>query len=179
MMKFTKNLLFIIPFRFGLIGGLIGSLAIMVLFYLGRHPFLIPVIFDFRIVIYAMFIFITLKVLRDNYLNGSLLFWQGMTGSYVFLVTAALTGALSTFCLAIAQNGFLTGYIGAKQQQMTDFKKEFIDELGAAMYQQQLSKLADTTAFDLAIDYFLKSLVIGLFLTIIISVILRKQKQTQ
>lgn len=168
-----------IPFLFGLVGGLIGSLVIGVLFYMGKHPFLVPVIFDFRIVIYAMFIFMTLKIVRDNYLQGSLFFGQGMVASYVFLITAGLVGALTTFGLGLWQTDFITSYIAGMQQQLATSKEEFIKEVGASAYAQQLNKLAQTSAFNLAADYFLKSLFIGLFLTIVISVILRKQKQTQ
>ncbi|MBS1485952.1 MAG: DUF4199 domain-containing protein [Bacteroidetes bacterium] len=171
--------LFKIPFRFGLVAGMLGSLVVWVLYYMGKHPFLIPILMDFRIVIYAIFIFMALKIVRDNYLQGTLFFWQGMVGSYVFLITAGLVGALATLGLAFWQKDFLMSYIRSTQMQMTHFKKEFVDNIGSAAYEQQMGQLTNTSAFALASDYFLKSLFIGLFLTIIISVILRKQKQTQ
>jgi uncharacterized integral membrane protein len=139
----------------------------------------LPVIFDFRIVIFSVFIFLCLKEVRDYYQQGNLFFWQGMVGSYVLIVTSAVMGSLFTWCLARWDANFLPSYILKLREQMTAFEKQIIDSVGAEAYQQQLSKLPSTTALDLASDYLLKSLIIGLFLTIIISVILRKQTQPE
>jgi hypothetical protein len=174
-----QNPLFKIPFRYGLIGGAIGCIVIASLYYMGRHPFLLPVIFDFRIVMFAVFIFLALKEVRDYRLQGNLFFWQGMIGSYVFVITSGIIGSIFTMALAIWNKEFVSSYISKLQEQMTQFPKEIIESVGKEVYQQQLAKLPTTTAFDLASDYFLKSMIIGLFLAIIISVILRKQTQPQ
>ena len=171
--------LFKIPFRYGLIGGVIGCVVISSLYYMGRHPFLLPVIFDFRIVMFAIFIFLSLKEVRDYYQQGTLFFWQGMIGSYVFIGTSAIIGSVFTWCLATWNANFLPSYVSKLKDQMEIFRKQIEESVGAEAYQQQLAKLPGTSALDLAGDYFLKSLIIGLFLTIIISVILRKQTQTQ
>lgn len=174
-----RNPLFKIPFRYGLIGGAIGCIVIASLYYMGRHPFLLPVIFDFRIVIFAVFIFLSLKETRDYYLKGNLFFWEGMIGSYAFIITSGLIGSIFTWALASWNSQFVPSYISKLQEQMTHFQKQIEESVGAEAYQQQLAKLPSTTAFDLASDYFLKSMIIGLFLAIIISVILRKETQTQ
>jgi len=171
--------LFKIPFRYGLIGGVLGCIVIASLYYMGRHPFLLPVIFDFRIVIFSVFIFLCLKEVRDYYQQGNLLFWQGMIGSYVFIGTSAVMGSVFTWGLAKWDSHFLPSYISNLQEQMRNFQKQIEESVGAQAYQEQLAKLPGTSALDLAADYFLKSLIIGLFLTIIISVVLRKQTQTQ
>jgi len=175
---FFKNPLLRVPFRYGLIGGVIGGLAIVVLYLMGMHPFLLPVIVDFRIAIYSLFIFLCLKELRDYFYKGELYFWQGMVGSYVFVATAALIGAVVTWCYATCQKEFLSAYVAKLQQQLTGFKKQFIESVGVDAYNQQLARLPGTTAFDLAGDYFLKSLIIGLFLAILFSVVVRKTPKT-
>ena len=167
--------LFKVPFLYGLIGGVLGCIVIASLYYMGRHPFLLPVIFDFRIVIFSVFIFLCLKEVRDYYQQGNLFFWEGMIGSYVFIGTSAVMGSLFTWCLAKWDANFLPSYISKLKEQMMSFQKQIVESVGAEAYQQQLAKLPSTTALDLAGDYFLKSMIIGLFLTIIISVILRKQ----
>ena len=173
-----KSPLFRIPFRYGVLGGIIGSLVIAVLYYIGRHPFLLPVIFDFRVILFAVFIFLGLKELRDYHQQGVLFFWQGMVGSYVFLMTAALIGSGFTWCFARWNAGFLPSYIEKLQQQMLGYREEIIRSVGVDAYTQQLTKLPSTSPLDLAGDYFLKSMIIGLFLTIIMSVLLRKQPKT-
>ncbi|GHN00944.1 hypothetical protein WSM22_24330 [Cytophagales bacterium WSM2-2] len=170
-----RHPLFKVPFSYGLIGGVIGCIVIASLFYMGQHPFLMPVIFDFRIVIFSVFIFISLKELREYHQQGTLLFWQGMIGSYVFIGTSAIIASIFTFCFALWNPSFLPSYIEKVQERMTKYQKEFEEGMGVEAYREQLAKLPGTSPFDMASDYFLKSLIIGLFLTIIISVILRKQ----
>ena len=172
------NPLFKIPFRYGLLGGLVGSLAIAVLYFMGRHPFLLPVIFDFRILMFSVFIFFSLREIRDFHLNGVLFFWQGIMSSYVFIVTSAVIGSVFTWGFTQWNAKFLPSYIEKLQQQMLGYKEEIIKSVGMDAYHQQLAKLPFTSALDLAGDYFLKSMIIGLFLAIVISVLLRKQPKT-
>jgi len=174
-----QNPLFKVPFRYGFIGGVLGCAVLASLYYMGRHPFLLPVIFDFRIVIYAVFVFMSLKEVRDYYQQGNLFFWQGMLSSSVLVGTSALMGSIFTWCMARWDANFLSSYISKLAEQMKGFQKQIVESVGAEAYQQQMAKLPSTTAFDLASDYFLKSMIIGLFLTIIISVILRKQTQPE
>jgi len=100
-------------------------------------------------------------------------------GSYVFVATSAIIGSVFTWSLAKWDSYFLPSYITKLEEQMEVFRKQIEESVGTEAYQQQLAKLPGTTALDLAADYFLKSLIIGLFLTIVIAVILRKQSQTQ
>jgi hypothetical protein len=174
----TRSPLFKIPFRYGLIGGAIASIVIAVLYFFGSHPFLIPVVFDFRIILFGVFIFFSLKELRDYYLQGLLFFWQGMIGSFVFITISAIIGSFFTWGFARWNSNFLPSYIAKLQTQIVSYKKEIITSVGAEAYNQQLAKLPLTSPLDLAGDYFLKSMIIGLFLAIIITSILRKQPKT-
>jgi hypothetical protein len=139
---------------------------------------LLPLIFDFRIIMFSVFIFFSLKELRDVYLGG-LYFWQGMVASYIVIITSAGLGAGFTLAFAQWNASFIPSYIEKLQFQMEAFKSEIIASVGAEAYQQQLRKLPLTSSLDLAGDYFLKSMIIGLFLAIVFSVILRKQPKNQ
>jgi len=172
------NSLIKILFRNGLIGGVLGCIALATFYYIGRHPFLFAPYFDFRIVIFSVFIFMGLKEVRDYYLQGYLSFFQGMIGSFVFIITSALMGSIFTLAIASWDSKFISTYIEKMNEEMVLLKKEFIESMGEKVYQLQLQKLQSTSAFDLAGDYFLKSLIIGLFLAIVISIILRKQPKT-
>jgi hypothetical protein len=167
-----------VPFRYGLLGGVIGSIVIAVLFFSGQHPFLLPVIFDFRIIVFAVFIFFSLREVRDYHLRGVLFFWQGIVGSYVVIFTSALVGSLFTLSLGEWSSTFLSSYVEKERQEMMNYKDQIISSVGADAYNQQLNKLPLTSSWDLASDYFLKSIIIGLFLAILISVFVRKQPKT-
>ena len=80
--------------RYGAMAGLLGSALLIILYYLGRHPFLIPVFLDFRIVLFGIFIFFCLKEYRDTLRQGIIYFWEGMIGSLVFVMAFAGIGAL-------------------------------------------------------------------------------------
>ena len=69
-------------------------------------------------------------------------------------------------------------YIRVMTEQMTSNRELLIQNVGEEAYNQQMAKLPVTTAGALAGDYFLKSIIIGLFLTIILSVIMRRQPKT-
>ena len=170
--------LFKVALRYGLMGGGICSIAIMVLFWIDVHPFLVPVIFDFRLFLFGVLIFFTLKEIRDYIYNGILYFWQGMIASYTMLMTSAVIGSLFTWVFATFHKGFIPSYINLLLKQFTTNKALIIENVGEEAYQQQLTKLPLTSAGDLAADYFLKSMIIGLFLTIIFSVIIRRQPKT-
>ncbi|HEV8513935.1 MAG TPA: DUF4199 domain-containing protein [Cyclobacteriaceae bacterium] len=174
----TKSPLFKVPFRWGLVGGVIASIVVAVLYFIGRHPFLLLAVFDFRIILFGVFIFFSLKELRDYHLQGLLFFWQGMIGSFVFITTSALIGSIFTWGFAKWNNNFLPSYIEQLQKQIISYKEEIVSSVGVETYNQQLAKLPLTSPMDLAGDYFLKSMIIGLFLAIVITTILRKQPKT-
>lgn len=168
-----------VPLRYGLIGGVIASAMVATLYFMGKHPLLLPVIFDFRILLFAVFIFFSLKEVRDYYFQGILFFWQGMIGSYVFLLVSGVMGSVFVWGMATWSKGFLPGYIEKLVQQLSERKAEFVKAVSQEVYDQQMAKLPSTTAWDLASDYFLKSMIIGLFLTVIISVVIRQTPKNQ
>src|SRR5258708_3429199 len=83
-----------VPLRYGLIGGVLGFVLLIILYYIDRHPFLIPVFFDFRVALFAVFLFFTLKELRDYFFGGLLFFWQGMIASGLFVIIFAIIASL-------------------------------------------------------------------------------------
>ena len=173
-----KNAFIKVSLRYGLIAGVVCCLALVALYYMDRHPFLIPITFDFRIFIFAVLMFFSLKEIRDYYQDGILYFWQGMLSCFMIVLTSAVLGA--SFVLAFAKwNGdFISRYVAILSKQLTDHKKELIEQVTQKVYDEQVALLPHTSASGLATDYFLKSILIGLFLAIIFSVILRKQPKT-
>ena len=167
-----------IAVRNGLIAGALGFFLLIALYYMGKHPFLFPVYFDFRLILLSVFIVMTLKELRDGYQEGILYFGQGMMNSFLFTLVFALLISLLiwVFCLVVPQ--FLANYISTAIAQINAIQPAVIEQLGKEAYQQSLDKLPATKGIDLALDYFLKTFIISFFISIIISVILRRQPKT-
>ena len=164
--------------RYGLIGGAVACVAIVVLFLMGRHPFLLPVVFDFRIILYSVMVIFALREIRDFHLGKMLFFFQGMVASNLVVWLAAVIGALFVWILAANHPTFISEYVAVMTEQMTANRDLLTKNVGEEAYRQQMAKLPTTSAWALAGDYFLKSIIIGLFLTIIISVVMRRQPKT-
>jgi Protein of unknown function (DUF4199) len=175
----TQNPLFLVPFKFGFIGSLMIILALLVLFYLDRHPLLLNPILDARIPLYALIIFISFKVFKDQYSGGVLHFWQGMTMGMIAYILMAFGAALFIYIFSsLSGTHFLSEYIRISTGQLVANKDLFIETIGEKTYTDTLAQLPNTRPIHLAVDYLLKSMPIGLFLSLILSILLRNKVST-
>lgn len=167
-----------VSLRFGLIAAMIGLGLLISLYYLDRHPLMIPVYLDFRIILFGVFIFFTLREIRDYHQNGILYFWQGIFASFLFTLCYAFisSGVLLAFMSAVP--GFVAEYISLSVQNLRSLPPEVIESIGRDVYERNLDMLPGTTAMDLSLLYFSQSLLISLFISIILSVVLRRQPST-
>ena len=164
-----------ISLRYGVLAGIIGWVLLLGLYYIGRHPFLIPVFMDFRIFLFGIFIFFTLRELRDIYQSGVLYFWQGVFASFLFTLCYAVLASLLLLLFVHFVPEFLTDYISLSIGQLKTLPAEVIQQIGTDVYEKNLEMLPATRGRDLAFLYFSQSFMISLFISIILSVILRKQ----
>lgn len=169
------NPLIKVPVRYGIIAGVLGAILVAGLYYMGRHPYLIPVFFDFRIVLFGVFIFFSLKEVRDYYQEGVLYFWQGLIGSFLFTTSFAIVASTLIGLFILAFPEFLSDYIALSLEQLRGLPQDVIDRIGKEVYERNLQLLPSTNTTDLASLYFWQSFMIGLFISIILSVILRRQ----
>lgn len=181
LMLKTQNPLLLVPFKYGFIGSLMIILGLIVLFYLGRHPLLLNPILDARIPIYALITFISFKVFRDQYNGGIMHFWQGMAIGLIAYMVMTLGAALFIFIFSgIGNTHFLEEFIRIKSEQLIANKEAYIAAYGVGeeAYNYAIEGLPLTQASDLALHYIRQSIPIGLFLTIILSVLLRRKEAT-
>ncbi len=174
MNRHLRNPLLKVPLRYGVIGGAIGALLFMILYYLGENPLVFGRPWDFGFLLIPIMIFFGMKDFKVNHNRGELRFWQGMTAGFLVYTTIAIISALFIFVfLSWWDTTVLEGYIIDRLQLLQESQEQFTQALGEDLYHQQISKTKQTTASVLAWDDFWKKLSIGLFLTIIIAVILR------
>lgn len=164
-----------VPLKYGIIAGFLGAALVFGLYAIDRHPFLIPVFFDFRIYLFGVFIFFTLKELRDFHYGGFLYFWEGLIASFIFTAAFAIIAAGCIGMLILAFPGFLQSYITQSVEQLKLLPPHVIESIGKDTFDRNLAILPTTNAFDLALLYFTQSFMIGMFVSIILSVILRRQ----
>ncbi|HEU5148733.1 MAG TPA: DUF4199 domain-containing protein [Chryseosolibacter sp.] len=167
-----------VSLRYGLLAGAIGSALLIGLYYMDRHPFLIPVYIDFRIILFGILIFFTLREVRDYYQNGVMYFWQGFLASFLFTLAYAIVSSVVLVVFMELVPAFVSDYISLSVAQLKSLPSEVIESIGKDVYERNLKMLPETDADDLGSLYFLQSFLISLFISIILSVILRRQPQT-
>ncbi len=173
-----KNPLFRIVIRYGLVAGVLGFALLIILFYAGRHPFVIPVFFDFRILLFALVLVFSLRDYREFHNEGLLSFAQGMVGSFVLTFAYALVSSILLFAFVSWNQEFLSSFIELTLEQAKSYPAEDIERMGKATFEEGLKSIRDANAAYLAKRYFFQSFIISFFISIIISVILRRQPKT-
>jgi hypothetical protein len=167
------NKLISVPLKYGAIGGLLVIILNFVFYFIGKNPLVEIKFIDIPLLV--IFIFFALKEFRDRYNQNELHFWQGVTGGMITFFTLAIISALFILVLLIAIDpGITTNYIESRIALLNENKQTLIESIDEQAYIDALAGVKETTPVDLALDDFLKKSIIGLFLTIIIALILRK-----
>lgn len=170
----TISTLIKVALKFGAIAGVLGSLFLIVLYYLGKHPLLFPVYFDFRIILFFIFIFFALKEYRDFNNQGTLYFWEGIIGAFVVAMMYALVSSLVLYFFGKLEPTFVQSFIRLFTEQAEKYPADVVEQIGKKNFQELLSQVKSTDSFQLAKNYFKQSFIISFFPTIILSVILRR-----
>jgi hypothetical protein len=167
--------LFTIAARNGALAGVMAVTMLIILYVSGKHPFLVPVYADFRIFLFGIFIFFSLKEFRDRHHEGLLYFWQGMVGSYALVAVFSLITAVSIIVFAEVHPAFISDYIQLFTEQAQAGAAEVVEQMGKENFERNLEAIRATNGFERAFVYFVQSIWISLFVSIIVSVLLRKQ----
>jgi hypothetical protein len=161
--------------RYGAVAGILAFVLLVVMYYLGRHPLMTSPFLDFRILLFGIFVFFTLKEFRDYEQQGALYFSQAMIGGLsVVMVTSIITSVL-LFLFGKLEDGFVTDYVAQVTAYLNSFSKEEIDRIGKDVYDRNLGALPATNMSNLAVTYFVHGLIIGFFVNIVLSVVTRRE----
>jgi hypothetical protein len=160
--------------RYGAVAGILSGVLLIVLFYTGRHPFLISPFLDFRIFVFGVFIFFALKEYRDQHQEGILYFWQALFGSFIVVMLSSVLSSIALYIFGTLEKGFVISYVEGMTQYLKTFPPEEIERIGKDIYERNLAELPSTNILTLVITHFAQGMMIGFFISIILSVILRK-----
>jgi hypothetical protein len=177
-MKFRKSQLVSIAIRYGLIAGAIITLLMVIFYYMGQHPLLVSPYLDFRIVLFGVFLFFSLKEFREVHQNGILFFWQGMVGSYILIFVSMIIASIGIVLFCQFNPEFITTFVNAQLENLKNIPQEEIDKFGKEEFEHSLAAISSIDAVQLAVTYFGHGIMIGLFISVILSAILRKQPKT-
>ena len=171
------------PLKYGLIAAALTIALLTLLFYTNKVPLVIPFFMDARMLILPIFIFFAQREFRDYQNQGTLHFWQGLVIGFIVAGLIALcVAAFIHILLAYISPEFLQQDINARIEMVKNMIKSL--ENGPdllpdkASLEDQVEQLNQTSSANLASDYFIKTMALGLFFNIIISVFLRQQVKT-
>jgi len=173
----VKSPLIQVSLRYGTVAGVLTFILMVAMFFIGRHPLLIAPYLDFRILLFGVFIFFTLKEVRDYYQQGELYFWQGLIGGGLTVFIATLLASIGLFVFGMYNAEFVPEYIRLMTEYLKTFPPEVIEQIGKDIYESNLEALPATNITGLVETYFAQGIAIGFFVSIILSVILRKQSK--
>lgn len=166
-----------ISLRYGAVAGILAVALLISLFYFGRHPFLAAPFLDFRIFLFGVFMFFAMKEFRDYKQQGVLYFWQGLFIGMIVVSAGSLIGTIGLWIFGSSEERFVQGYVEGMTAYLKTFPKEDIERIGVEVYERNLRELPSTNITDLVAIHLVQGVLIGTFVTIILSVILRRINQ--
>jgi len=164
-----------IGLRNGAVAGVLTFVLLTSLYFMGRHPLMIAPYFDFRIIIFGVFIFTTLKEFRDYHQDKVLYYWQGVIGGMVVVLVASAISSIGMEIFGWLKPAFVESYIVQFTEYLKTFPEEQIKQIGTDVFERNLEQVRSTNITSLAFSFFVKGVFIGLFVCIILAPILRKQ----
>ncbi|NVK49785.1 MAG: DUF4199 domain-containing protein [Cyclobacteriaceae bacterium] len=159
-------------YQFGTLGGVLGLIAFGVLAWLVPDPTNLNLIFGY--VITPVSIFLALKFFKDYTNNGFLSFAEGMSVGFVTYMIIALISVIGIWAIFQVFPEFFETVKASKLQVMESSRETIISQVGEASFSNTQKSLLEMSPLDIALNDGIWKIVPGLFFTIIISIILRK-----
>ena len=172
-----KNPYLVVPFKYGMVGGVLSITLFFVLLLLGENPLINGTLFSFFFI--PIFVFFAIKEFKKYYNASYLHFWQGMTiGFGTYIILALVSAGFIWLYLVSLDPGLLQDYIKNRVDLMMGSQAGLVERLGQDTFDTSLASVKGATAFDLALDDLLRKVFAGFFITTVISVVMRQRPIT-
>jgi len=159
-------------YLFGIIGGVFCGLGFLVVYFLGHEPISFTEIFGYILI--PIFVFLGIKNFKDNMNNGELTFGQGMTVGFFVYSILAFISAIVIFIFLQVDSGIFNEFKASNLVLLREKKEILIAQLDKESYDTTFFNISNMTIFDVVFNDFLRKIFPGLFLTILISIILKR-----
>lgn len=161
--------------KFGLMGGILIVILFVVMVFFEINPLVASKKLDFGFIILPIFIFFSVKEFRDFKNEGKLRFWQAIAlGMLTLFILSALSAIIVWSFLSLFSDDFLKQYIIDRTYLLEEYKPMILESTSEEVYERTFQDLQNVTPAILAFDDYLKKIFTGIFITLIISVILRR-----
>lgn len=167
MIKYLKT-----AFQFGTIGGVLSVVAFVVLSILYPDPTNLSLIFGYIIIPIALFLGI--KFFKDYTNSGFLSFAEGMTVGFVTYALIGFIASLGIWLVLLFSPELFSAIQQTKWAVFEENKEMIVSQVGLSSYQVTQASLRNMTKWDVAFNDGIWKIIPGMFFSIIISIILRK-----
>ena len=169
-----KHPIVVVGVRYGLVSGTLAIILFFAVMPFDENPLIVNKWFDFFLI--PVFVYFAVREFRLYYNGGALQFWQGASVGFIVYVTLALlfAGVVGSY-LATGGEAWVSDYIEDRTALVQENQENFTEQLGDATYQQVLAEVQAVTTLDLVLDDFYRKLMVGLFVTLIIATVQRRQ----
>ncbi|WPP52243.1 DUF4199 domain-containing protein [Catalinimonas niigatensis] len=166
-----------VPFKYGVVGGVLSIILFFVVYLLGENP-LVPNHLDFFVnsIILLVFIIFSIREFRISYNSNILHFLQGITIGILTVIIIGLITSISMYVyLTYFNYDLLNSYKEIMDEQLRTNKETYIEQFDENIFNMLIVENQRISPIKLAQNEFLKKkLLVGFFVTIIVSVIMRR-----
>lgn len=159
-------------YKFGLIGGIFCIVSFLVFGWMGFDPTNFNIIFGF--VLIPIFVFLGIRYFKNHYNNGYLSFAHGMSTGFLIYSIIGVVSGLGIWLILLGSPSLFEHIRLSKIEVMETNKDLIMSQLSEESFESTFQSVLNTTPFDIALNDFIWKIIPGLFFTIIISIILRK-----
>ena len=159
-------------YKFGLIGGVFCVAAFVIFKLLGMDPTKLSMLFGYFLI--PFFLFIGIRFYRNQVNQGLLSFSEGMSIGFLIYSIIGLVSGLGIWIILMFSPSLYEEIKTKKIEILIENKDLIVEQMGLESYETTNKSLLEMTAFDIAMNDFIWKIIPGLFFTIIISIILRR-----
>ncbi|MEP0712601.1 DUF4199 domain-containing protein [Algoriphagus sp.] len=159
-------------YKFGGFAGAMSIIAFLTLSFLYPDPTNLNLVFGY--VITPISIFLAIKFFKEYSNEGYLSFSEGMSVGFVTYMLEAFISLGGIWLILIIHPDLFDRVKDSKLEVLANSKDSIIDQVGKTSFDFTLESITSMNAWDIALNDALWKIIPGLFFTIILSIILRK-----
>jgi hypothetical protein len=159
-------------YQFGALGGLLSVVSFYTLSFLYPDPTNLNLLFGYVLVPVA--VFLAIKYFKESVNSGYLSFAEGMTVGFVAYSLLGLLSVIGIWVILSFSPELFDQIKVQKMQVLAENRETIISQLGEASYLSTETSMVGMGPWDIALNDGLWKIVPGMFFSIIISIIFRK-----
>ena len=167
MNKYFKS-----AYLFGVLGGVLGLISFFTLSFFRDDPTTLNLVFGYVIV--PISIYLALRYFKDYSNQGFISFAEGMSVGFVTYMLIAIFSFLGIWVFLTIDINLFELIKSSKIDTLVQSKDTIVSQVGQNSYDATLESVKVMTKTDIALNDAIWKIIPGLFFTIIISIILRK-----